>query len=228
MRIAVIEHHLRGEPYKDAVALLASAREAHERGAQLVIFPEVHSLAEDYGGPRAEFLGGLQSLDVTTLAPNPATRADDERVGYVELGSLGRAALLSGDAPLDPAVHEALLESSPDLLVMLGNSESELQAEALAEVAIGLSESVAGLVVLVDARGAGQGEPGHGGTTIALLGEVIAEAFGDEEIVLADVPAPPPAPQPREALPSIPPILAQRRAHHMGVRPSVDYPADLS
>lgn len=228
MKIAVIEHRLRGEPYKDALALIESAREAHELGAQLVIFPEVHSLGEDHGGPRAQFLAGLHDLDVTTLAPNPATRSRGKDVGFVQLGSLGTAALLSGDAPLDAAVHRSLLESAPELLVILGNSESEIQAEGLAELAIGLSDSVASLVVLADARGAEQGEPGHGGSVIAVLGEVLAEAIGDDEIVLAEVPSPPPTLQPREPLPDIPPILLQRQAHHRGERPSVEYPADLS
>jgi len=228
MRIAVIQHRLRGRPYDDADAMVASVSAAHEQGAELVILPEVDSLSEDFGGPRAEFLGALRSTEVNTLSPNAATRADGEDVTVMQLGPLGRAVLLSGDAPVDPEVHASLAELQPDLLVMLGCSESELQAEALAEVAIGLSDSAAGLVIVVDAVGAEPGEPGHGGSVVALLGEVVAEALDGDEIILADVSTPIPAPQPREALPEVPPMLTQRLAYHRGEKPAVDYPADLT
>ena len=228
MKIAVIQHHLRGDPYQDAEAMVSSVRAAQEQGAEFVILPEVDSLGEEFGGPRAEFLGALRSIDVNSLSPNASTRDEGELVSVMQLGPLGRAVLLSGDAPIDPAVHAGLAELHPDLLVMLGRSESELQAEALAEVAIGLSDSAVGLVVVVDAVGAESGKPGHGGSMIALLGEVVAEALGDDEIILADVVTPIPAPQPGEALPTVPPMLSQRLAHHRGEKPTADYPADLS
>ncbi len=228
VRIAIIQHQLRGEPYRDAEALVASGLAAHEQGADIVFYPEVDSLDADFGGPRAEFLTGLQSLDVSTLAPNPARRDEGDDVAVLELGSLGKAALLSGDAPVDPEVHKQLLEIEPEVIVMLGRCESDLQAEALLEVAIGLSDSVAGLVIVVDPTGAEPGEVGHGGSAVAHLGEVVAEALGDDEVILVDVETPVPAPQPREALPSVPPILMQRLAFHRGEKPSADYPAELS
>jgi predicted amidohydrolase len=226
VKIAVVQHKLRGEPYEDAEALVGSARAAHEQGAEFVFFPEVDSLGEDHGGPRAEFLAGLRELEINTLAPNPAGREDGEDVALVELGPLGRAALLSGDAPVDPEVHRNLLDLKPEIIVMLGRSESDLQAEALLEVAIGLSDSATGLVIVVDAAGAEPGEPGHGGSAVAVLGEVVGEAIGDDEIVLVELDVPVSAPQPRESLPEVAPILLQRLAHHRGEKPAANYPAE--
>jgi hypothetical protein len=228
VRIAVVQHKLRGEGYKDADALIDSGRAAAERGAEFVFFPEVDSLDEDFGGPRSVFLTGLREIGVSTLAPNPARREDGEDVSLIELGPLGRAALLSGDAPVDPEVHKNLLELEPEVVLMLGRTESDLQAEALVEVAIGLSDSATGLVIVVDAVGAEPGEPGHGGSVVAVMGEVVAEAIADDELVVVDVETPAPPPQPREALPDVPPILAQRLAHHRGEKPAADYLADDS
>jgi hypothetical protein len=228
MRIAVVQHKLRGEGYADADALVEAARGAAEDGAEFVFFPEVDSLGDDYGGPRAQFLTQLHDLDIGSLAPNPVTRKSGEDVVLVELGPLGKAVLLSGDAPADPEVHKGINDLEPDIIVMLGRSESELQAEALVEVAIGLSESATGLVVLLDASGAELGEPGHGGSAVAMHGEVVAEAVQDDEVIMADIPAPVPGPQTREALPTVPPILTQRLAFHRGVKPEADYPAELT
>jgi hypothetical protein len=61
-----------------------------------------------------------------------------------------------------------------------------------------------------------------------LLGEVAAEAFGDTDVLVADVRVPVPQPEPPEPLPQVPTILAQRLAHHGGTKLGVGYPADLS
>jgi hypothetical protein len=67
-----------------------------------------------------------------------------------------------------------------------------------------------------------------GGSCVASLGEVIAEAGDDEETLVVELDAPVPPPDPREPLPELPPILVQRWAHHHGTKPVVDYLADMS
>jgi len=61
-----------------------------------------------------------------------------------------------------------------------------------------------------------------------VAGEVVAEAFGTEDVVLADVPVPPPPVDAGAPDPEPPLILQQRLARHRGEKPGVDYLADLS
>jgi len=140
----------------------------------------------------------------------------------------GRVVIIAGDAAIDPEQHRRLAADPPDVLVLAPGSESELQAEAVLELAIGLSVSLAPVVIIAEAAGAEPGSPGHGGSAIMMLGEVLAEAVFDDQILTADIDLPVTAPEPRAALPALPTILAQRLAHHRGERLSVDYLADLS
>ena len=122
-----------------------------------------------------------------------------------------------------------ILGDSPTVAVLAPRSENDLQAEAVMELAIGLSESLASLVVVTECAGAEPGDVGHGGSAIIHLGKVIAEAMGqDDETLLADIELPLSRPEPPEPLPVIAPILSQRVAHHRGERQPVDYPADLT
>jgi len=107
-------------------------------------------------------------------------------------------------------------------------SESDLQAEAILEVALALSDSMAGLVLVADTDGAEPGDPGHGGSAIIRLGEMVAEAGDGDEVLIAEVATPVAQPEPREALPEIPTLLAQRLATHRGKRLEVEYLADLT
>lgn len=143
------------------------------------------------------------------------------------LEPLGRTVVVAGDAAIDPEQLRRMSLDPPDVLVLAPGSESELQAEAVIELAIGLSLSLAGLVIVADASGAEPGSPGHGSSAVVLLGEVLAEAVFDEQLLVVDVPAPLSPPEPRAPLPVLPPILAQRLANHRGERVPVDYPADL-
>ncbi|MEN6429650.1 MAG: hypothetical protein ABFC80_02230 [Coriobacteriales bacterium] len=145
--------------------------------------------------------------------------------GSSAIGSLVR---LEGDAALDHAEHARALSERPDVLVLSPGAESELQAEAVLELALGLSTSVAGLVLVTEHAGAPAGEPGHGGSAIVLLGEVVAEAVNEDDVITAEIPVPVPAPKPRSPLPAVAPILEQRLAHHRGRRLDPDYLADLS
>jgi hypothetical protein len=117
----------------------------------------------------------------------------------------------------------------PQVAIMVPNAENDMQAEAALELAIGLSDSLAGLVIVVGSAGAEPGEAGHGGSAIVHLGKVVAEAMGDEDQTLEfEVDTPIPQPEPRGLLPQIPTILSQRLANHQGRKPDVDYPADLN
>lgn len=140
----------------------------------------------------------------------------------------GHVVVIAGDAAIDPEQHRRLAGDPPDVLVLAPGSESELQAEAVLELAIGLSVSLAGLVIIAEASGAEPGSPGHGGSAIILLGEVLAEAVFDDQTLTADIDLPVLRPEPRAPLPALQPILVQRLAHHRGERPAMGYLADLS
>jgi hypothetical protein len=140
----------------------------------------------------------------------------------------GHVVIVAGDAAIDPEQHRRLAADPPDVLVLAPGSESELQAEAVLELAIGLSVSLAEVVIIAETSGAESGSPGHGGSAIILLGEVLAEAVFDDQTVMADIDVPLRGPEPRAALPVPPTILVQRLARHRGERPAVDYLADLS
>lgn len=140
----------------------------------------------------------------------------------------GALVALEGDAALDAAEHRRVRDERPDVLVLSPGAESDLQAEAVLELAIGLSTSCSPLVVVLEDAGAPAGEPGHGGSAIVMVGQVTAEALDDDAVLVADVPWPLPPLEPRTALPAVPPILTQRLAHHRGERPDAGYLADLS
>jgi len=231
VRIAVVQHQLRETPVDDAEALYQAAVTAAAAGAEFVIVPEVFSLHGDDNQNRAMLFLQLGSVAGQRLIPQvgPGTRA------YAGIASapqgveaLGKLALLVGDACMDAQEFERLAAERPDVAVMLPRSESELQAEAVLEVALALSDSLAGLVLVADNVGAELGEPGHGGSAIIRLGEIVAEAVNGDDVLLADIDTPVAQPGPREALPQVPPILAQRLAKHSGTRPKVDYLADLT
>ena len=63
------------------------------------------------------------------------------------LEGLGRIALLAGDACMTGLELVRILGDAPNVAVLAPRSENDLQAEAVMELAIGLSESLAGLVV---------------------------------------------------------------------------------
>lgn len=105
-------------------------------------------------------------------------------------------------------------------LVLAPEAMSPFEAEAVIEYAVALSESAAGLVVVIEPSTAG-------GSAIVLLGEVVAEAEEGERVILADVSSPPPQPHPRAPMPELPPIIAQRVLRVGGAAPDPGYPADL-
>ncbi len=233
MKIAVIQHRLRPTGLEDAEALLAACGRASELGAEFVLVPDVPALRED-GFPnsaRTSFMQGLEGVSGRRLIPQAPPRS----LGIAAVappppgqGGLGRIGVFVGDSCIDPNELSRIRRENLTSAVLAPNSESELQVEAMLELAVGLSESLAALVLIAECAGAEIGQAGHGGSAIVFLGELLAEAIGEEDdILIADIEMPVPSPEPREALPEIPTILVQRLAHHQGRKVPVDYPADV-
>jgi hypothetical protein len=216
----------------DARGLADASAAAAEKGAEAVFFPVALPIDEIEAHERLTEL--VADMPGTRLIPRIAagTRAQVFPVTseIPVIGSrLGRTALIHGDACFNEGVLQRTAAVGPEVLVMTPMSENELQAEAVLELAIGLSESAAGLVIVAEPVGAEPGEAGHGGSAIVLLGKVLAEALGEEgDVLVADVPEPVPAPEPPEPVPPMPTILAQRLATHEGRRLDMGYLADLS
>lgn len=229
MQIAVIQHVLRGDDAADAEALANAAADAGDYGAEVVIFPRVPVLADaSAGDPVPRLLQGIgEEPKETTAYINPALAPDGMHIAM--LPHLGQTALFVGDAAMDAQEILTASGKKPLVAILVPGSENDLQAEAIAELALGLSSSLAGLVIVAEAIGAEPGEAGHGGSLIVHLGEVVAEALGTgDETLTAEIETPVPQPEPRGLLPQVPTILSARLAHHLGQKPSVDYPADLS
>ena len=231
MQIAVVQHGFRASAEGDALVLVESVRRAALDGAELVFLPDVPSLFGDENLAREVLFAGLSEIECARLVPS----VDPVRLGFSsviypprEVETLGRIALMVGDACLEHDVHVAMLRALPNAVLLCPRSESELQAEAMLELAIHLSLSLAGLVMIAECSGADPGDAGHGGSAIVLMGDVVAEAMQGDDVLVADITLPIPQPEPAEELPGLPPILEQRLAHHRGQKVPVNYPADLS
>lgn len=223
MKIAVVQHSLRPAPAQDLEVLVIATARAAAAGAELVILPDVAALSE---GPLGDDLyrrieDGAPGLDFIVA------HSGDSAAPAHHLEGLGTVVLLAGDACIDADVLRSASAEAPGLVVLAPGSESELQAEAILEHAIALSTSLASAIVVVETDGAQVGEPGHGGSAIVHLGQVLAEAGAGDDILLADLAVPLGPPEAHEALPAVSPLLQQRVAVHRGLKVDVDYPADL-
>jgi hypothetical protein len=224
MRIAVLQH---SSPHDSGAVVADIAATALRAGADLVVCPAVSE-------GEAEAIGS--ALDRVFVASGGAyllPAYDDSPSGSVSIveieapfGTVGTTAVLVGDACFDAASWTRAREAGVVAAVLSPRCESELQAEAVLEVAIELSNSLCGLVIVAETSDGGFGEPGHGGSAIISLGKIVAEAFGETDIITADVTLPIPQSTPPEPLPDVPVILGQRLALHAGRRFDVDYPAD--
>lgn len=227
MNIALIQHRIRGEMAADIEALAGSVRTACERGAEVVVCPVVPSLVASPSDAREAVLLQLEGCAEGTALLLPLR---DTETASTELRAtpLGETALLIADECLLPTVAQTLADLSPEAVIMRPLGHSELQAEAILEYGIGLSLSLSGLVLICECSGGAFAEPGHGGSAIVMLGEIVAEASDDEEILYATLEVPVAAPEPREHLPVLPPVLEQRIARHQGRKADMGYLADLS
>lgn len=230
MIIAILQHRLRQTADEDIGAVVESASAATKAGAELLVLPEIPSLFDS--ARRDELYRRMQrAAPRMWLIPHAAPAEHGTAFRATTLPGaeeLGRVAMPVGDAAIDPDEVARLAQDEIDVLIMAPRSRSELQAEAALELAIGLSDSVAGLVLVVEPIGAEVGEPGHGGAAIAFHGDVLSEAVGDDDLLIAEVAVPVPRPETPGPVPAVPPILLQRLAHHRGERLAVDYLADLS
>lgn len=226
LRLAVVQHRSRPAPAQDLEAIAIAAAQAAGRGAEMIVLPDVPAVIE---GPLSDELfcrleEAAPGLEV--IVPQ-ATADDGPSFVLREVEPLGRIVLLRRDACFDAAVLEAAAEAGPGLAVLAPGSESDLQAQAVLELAIALSTSLASVVVIAEADGAELGEPGHGGSAVVHLGQVLAEAMSGDDLLVVELPEPLGPPEAPAALPGIPPVLLQRLAAHRGQKVPVDYPADL-
>lgn len=219
MKIAVVQHRLRESGAVDAEVLAQAVRRARADGARVVIAPELLSPDAD-PHDSAEVFSSRLGPDARGLAAVVSAPQGAEEIG--------RFGLLVGDACMDPEELQRMAAEKPDVTVLLPRSESDLQAEAVLEVALALSDSLSGLVLVADSVGAEPGRAGHGGSAIIFLGDVVAEAGDGDDVLFAEIGTPVAQPEPREPIPSIPPILLQRLANHRGTRPEMGYLADLT
>lgn len=225
MKFAVVQHALRPAPAQDLEALVLAVARAAAQGAGVVFWPAVTAL---YDGPLADDL--FRRADEVAPGVEIVPAHDDRERGRLAagaIGSLGETVVLVGDDAIDIDVLKRCAAARPGVLVLAPGAESELQAQAVLELAIALSTSVASLVIVTETHGAELGEPGHGGSAIVHLGQVLAEAMGADDLLVAEVIAPLGPPEAPEATPGIPPVLLQRLGAHRGRKPDVAYPADL-
>lgn len=227
MKIALVHHRVRGDVRADSDALVDSVRQACAAGARAIVCPHVPALASVAGPEREELLARIEGcVEGAALFMSFRAVGSSPRISS---GLLGRTALVAGDACLREDVARSLVAERLDTVVWRVGAESELQAEAVVEYALGCAPALAGLLLLAECSG-GSGHDGcQGISAIIHAGELVAETTGlDDEVLLADLALPAPAPEPGLVLPTLPPILAQRLAVHEGRKPSVDYLADLS
>ncbi len=228
MKIAVIQHRIRPTLAEDADALSSGVMHACDEGARVVVCPWVPSIAAADVAQRASMIETFSSCgEGTTLllafrTPEPTSSA------RIKQTPLGPTALMLGDECIMLSSYEAAEAAGARAWVWRPLSESDLQAEAVLEHAIAASASYVGLILVSESTGADPGEIGHGSSAVLYLGDVIAEAFAADDMIMVDIDAPVPAPEPREPLPALPPILEQRLAVHEGRKASFGYLADLS
>jgi len=231
VKIAVIQHRLRDSVDGDIEALHQAAAAAGTSGAEVVFMPEPLSMI---GNAEAadRFYAGFDGMPGVRLIPSTAPGVSSFAATAPPLDGLeglGRIALLAGDACMTGLELVRILGDLPNVAVLAPRSENDLQAEAVMELAIGLSESLAGLVIVTECAGAQPGSAGHGGSAIVLFGQVLAEAISqDDETLYAQIETPLGRFEQPEPLPVIAPILSQRVAHHRGERAPLDYPAELT
>ncbi len=222
MIVAVIQLPCGESLSATAVALAAAARLAGSQGASLLLASRVDKAVSEEANsllsaelsadalwwvPSWEDLGGSSSV----LARSAGPAEEPQRV-----------LALAGDACFDRDELSAHA-GSVDAVFIAPGAESALQAEAAIEFGIGLSLSVAGLVMIAESS-----EASGGGSAVVFLGEVLAEGVDDERLLMAEVPSWIPHPEPMLSVPELPPILKQRLAVHGGSKMPVDWLADLS
>ncbi len=224
MKIAVVQHALRPAPAQDLEALVIASARAASGGAEAVFLPNVTAV---HDGPLGDDLFRRTSddaPDTIVVVAHDDSRAEAEPEATETLGGV---CVLVGDDAIDSKVLRDCSAKRLGVVALAPGAESDLQAQAVLELAVALSTSLASVVIVVETDGAELGEPGHGGSAIVHLGEVLAEAGSGDDLLLADIATPLGPPEAPEAFPDIPPVLQQRLGAHRGHKLDVSYPADL-
>ena len=225
MKVAVVQLRIRVHVRMDLAALLAATERAADEGADVIVYPYAPWIT---GQPLLEpFFTNVEQRAPGITWVRPSWRYSGGAMEARATG-LGRTVTLEGDDCIDPTTLALGRALDCDALVLLFDAEDELQAEAVLELALEASVTVAPLVVIASLTGEARGVAQHGVSAIVHMGEILAEADPDDEVLMADVPRTSAPLERGHSLPEPAPVLAQRVAAHRHTKVSVDYPADLS
>jgi hypothetical protein len=161
VKVAVIQHRLRAHERMDLAALLALAQEASDDGASVIVCPAVPGMPRTSRVFQA-FVENMNAHAPGSLVISPLLAALREEENGPLLTPLGRTVALLGDDCFDPGCHERLQGLRLQALVWQADAESPLQAEAVLEVALDASLSLAPLVLVAAVVGRARGVSGHG------------------------------------------------------------------
>ncbi len=225
MRVAVAQHLLRTHERMELAALLSVTERAADEGAQVLAYPCVPGLGNNPALMEA-FIGNVaeRAPGLSIIAPCAGTGQGEGLP--VTVSPLGPTLVLAGDRCIDPERFEEIAGLGLSVLVWQVDSESDLEAEAILELALDASVSLAPLVIVAAYTGSGRGLASHGTSALVHMGEILEEAGGSEDLLVADVPTPLRRPDGRPSLPVPPPVLAQRLALHRGERPPATHPSE--
>jgi hypothetical protein len=207
----------------DLAALLSLSERAADEEAGIIVYPRIPGLGSGVG------LVEAFTQNVTERAPHVAFVApasDAVPPHRPSMTRLGLTLVLGGDECVDEALFPEIESMGLEALVWQVSTSSALQAEALMELALDASLSLAGLVLVAGVWGEARGVHAFGGSAIACLGELMAEAGDGEELLIADVETPVALPVRRGPRPVPASVLAQGLAAHRGERPVSDHPVD--
>jgi len=227
LRIAVVQHRVRTHERMDLAALLAMSEHASDEGAQSIVFPRIPGIVP--GSPLLEaFFRNVAERCPGMYCIRPRMRhRTGEAMGCTPT-ALGRTIVLADDDCIDPALFPHIQALDCEALVWMLVSEDDLQAEAVLELALDASLTLAPLVIVVSVTGHARDVDAHGLSAIVHLGELVAEGGEGEDLLIADLGLPAAMTQKTRRLPEPTPVLLQRLAAHRGTKAPVEYPADLS
>ena len=225
MKVAVVQLRIRVHVRMDLAALLAATERAADEGADVIVYPYAPWIT---GQPLLEpFFANVEQRAPGINWLRPGLRYAGGAMEAHATG-LGRTVMLEGDDCIDTATLALVRAMDCDALVWLFDAEDELQAEALLELALEASVTLVPLVVIASLTGEACGIAQHGVSAIVHMGEILAEADPDDEVLMADVPRASAPLERGHSLPEPAPVLAQRLAAHRHTKLPVDYPAELS
>jgi len=227
LRIAVVQHRIRTHERMDLAAMLAMSEHASDEGAQVIVYPHVPGIVPGSQLLDAFFRNvGERCPGMQLVRPRMRHRAGEEMA--CSPTALGRTIVLADDDCIDPALFPLVQALGCETLVWMFVAEGDLQAEAILELALDASLTLAPLVIVASVTGHARDVDAHGLSAIVHLGELVAEGGGGEDLLIADLAVPAAMTQHVRRLPEPTPVLLQRLAAHRGTTAPLDHPADLS